>query len=119
MCALIEARALEYAYHPGGATGLLVKDDRGKNAEHEIFKFDTGLISQMNATMKQAAIEEGQWSEKRDTARQANDDLVAKLNAGRQRVAEAKKRALAEGKPWFDGDGLLTPDKTTAFPPVL
>ena len=66
MCSLIEARALEYSDHPGGATGLLVKDYRGKNAEHQIWKFDTGLMSQINATMKQAAIEEGQWGAKQE-----------------------------------------------------
>ena len=59
MCSLIEARALEYADHPGGATGMLVKDYRGKNAEQEIWKLDAALLSQINATMKQAAIEEG------------------------------------------------------------
>jgi hypothetical protein len=66
LCSLIEARALEYADHPGGATGMLVKEHRGKNAQQEIWKFDAALVSQINATMKQAAIEEGQWSEKRD-----------------------------------------------------
>ena len=101
MRALIEARALEYSSHPGGATGLLVKDYRGKNAEHENFKFDTGLISQMNATMEQAAIEEGQWSEKRETAREeTNAMIIANLHAGRQRVADAKAKALANGEPW-------------------
>ena len=30
-------------YPNGGATGLLVKDYRGKNAEQEIWKFDGGL----------------------------------------------------------------------------
>jgi hypothetical protein len=34
---LIEARAIEYADHLGGATGMLVKDYRGKNAEQRHF----------------------------------------------------------------------------------
>jgi hypothetical protein len=34
---LIEAGALEYFDHPGGATGMLVKDYRGRNAEQEIY----------------------------------------------------------------------------------
>jgi anti-sigma28 factor (negative regulator of flagellin synthesis) len=33
MLGLIEARALEYSDDPGGATGMLVKDYLGKNAE--------------------------------------------------------------------------------------
>ena len=49
--------------HPGfpngGATGMLVKDYRGKNAEQEIWKFDAALVSTINDTLKQAAIEEG------------------------------------------------------------
>src|SRR5450755_3396675 len=58
LCRLREARALEYADHPGGATGMLVKEYRGKNGQQEIWKFDAALVSQINATMKQAAIEE-------------------------------------------------------------
>jgi hypothetical protein len=58
--------------HPGfpngGATGMLVKNYRGKNAEQEIWKFDAALVSTINDTLKQAAaIEEGQWTEKRET----------------------------------------------------
>jgi hypothetical protein len=63
---LIEARAFEYADHPGGAPGMLVKDYRGKNAEREIWKFDAALVAQICDVLKQAAIEEGQWTEKRD-----------------------------------------------------
>jgi len=37
-------------YHPGfpigGATGLLIKDYRGKNAEQEIWTFDQALVYQ-------------------------------------------------------------------------
>ena len=90
--ALIEARATEYAEHPAGATGMLVKDYRGKNAEQEIWKFDGALVSQINDTLKQAAIEEGQWTEKRenkDTV--ALSEVVRRLNAGRDRVAAAKR----------------------------
>jgi len=92
MRALIEARATEYAASPGGATGMLVRDFRGKNAEQEIWKFDGALVSQINDTLKQAAIEEGQWTEKRenkDTV--ALSEVVRRLNAGRDRVAAAKR----------------------------
>ena len=54
MRALIEARAAEYAASPAGATGMLVSDFRGKNAEQEIWKFDGALVAQINDTLKQA-----------------------------------------------------------------
>jgi hypothetical protein len=99
---VIAARAFEYAAHPGGSSGLLVKDYRGKNAEKEIWKFDAALVSQIHHALKQAALEEGQWNQKRDTSNEAAD-LVARLNAGRRRAAaaaaaEEKARALADGK---------------------
>lgn len=53
-------------YPNGGGTGMLVKDYRGKNAEQEIWKFDGGLVAKILEAMKQAAIEEGEWDEKRD-----------------------------------------------------
>ena len=70
---------------------MLLKDYRGKNAEQEIWKFDAALVSQINATMKQAAIEEGQWSEKREMSGSIGISvIIARLNAGRQRCADAK-----------------------------
>ena len=97
---VIAARAIEYAAHPGGSSGLLVKDYRGKNAEKEIWKFDAALVSQINHALKQAAIEEGQWNEKQDISNEAAAALIVRLNAGRQRAAdtEEKARALADGK---------------------
>jgi hypothetical protein len=57
-------------HHPGypigGATGLLVKDYRGKNAEQVIWKMDTGTESSIRDDLKQIAIEEGTWNEKRE-----------------------------------------------------
>ena len=101
MCGVIQARALEYADHPDGATGMLVKDYRGKNAEQETWKFDAALMVQINATMKQAAIEEGQWSEKREmSGRLPLSEVKARLNVTRDRLAAEKKAALAKGEPW-------------------
>ena len=53
-------------YPNGGGTGMLVKDYRGKNAEKEIWKFDGALVAQILDTLKQAAIEVGDWGEKRE-----------------------------------------------------
>ena len=55
----------------GGESGMLIKDYRGKNAEQEIWKFDAALVEKFCHTLKQAAIEEGQWSEKREQAPEA------------------------------------------------
>jgi phage terminase small subunit len=101
MCGLIEARAWEYSDHPSGATGMLAKDYRGKNAESEIWKFDAALVSQINATMKQAAIEEGQWSEKRESKGSVPlAEAVFRLNRRRDQLAAEKKATLARGEPW-------------------
>jgi hypothetical protein len=65
MCRLVEARAPLSTPPPRCATGLLVRDYRGKNAEREVWKFDAALVAQLNEVLKQAAIEEGQWTDKR------------------------------------------------------
>ena len=53
-------------YPNGAATGLLGKDYRGKDANQEVWKFDSALEARLADDLKQAAIEEGQWSEKRE-----------------------------------------------------
>ena len=91
MLNLQRARAFEYSDHPGGATGTLVKDYRGKNAEQEIWKFDAALVAMITNTLKQAAIKEGQWTEKRQVAGEIGiSEIMQRLNAGRQRVVDAK-----------------------------
>jgi len=44
---------------------MMVRDNRGKNGERAIWKFDAPLVSQINDVLKQVAIEERQWGEKR------------------------------------------------------
>jgi hypothetical protein len=91
---LIEERAIEYADHLGGATGRLVKDYRGKNAEQELWKFDAALVAQTCDVLKQAAIEEGQWNEKRQLSSEVGiSEFTRRLNAGRDRCAAAKRAA--------------------------
>jgi len=86
---LAEAPAEE---NPAAATGLLVKDYRGKDANQVVWKFDSALESNIMEALKLAAIEEGQWTEKRDlTGGVGIDVMKERLNAGRQRVADAKK----------------------------
>ena len=48
-------------------------------------------MAQICDVLKQAAIEEGQWTEKRDAKGSVGmSEIIARLNAGRQRVADAK-----------------------------
>ena len=69
-----------------------------------IWKFDATLEAKILECLKQAAIEEGQWNEKRQSAKEDEAAMViAKLHAGRQRVVDAKAAALAKGLPWFEG----------------
>lgn len=112
-CRPVDAGAPEYPKrfrHPGfpmgGDTGTLVKDYRGKNAEQEIWKFDSALVDKFANLLKQATIEEGQWTEKREVSGGVSmAELERRLNAGRDRVAadkrarDAKAAALQIVKP--------------------
>lgn len=69
---VIEQRAKEHAgYSGGGDTGLIVKQVKGlgKGDEFQIveeYAVDTGLLREMREHEKQAAIEVGEWTEKRE-----------------------------------------------------
>jgi hypothetical protein len=57
-------------------------------------KFDASLVTQICDVLKQAAIEEGQWTEKRETKGGVGmSEIMARLNAGRDRCAAAKRAA--------------------------
>lgn len=73
MKTVIEERAesKEMERVPGGRTGLLVHQikavGRGEDFQLiDLYVVDDGLLAEMRATEKQAAIEAGQWEEKRD-----------------------------------------------------
>src|SRR5450631_3805988 len=71
--ALIEARAIELKDIPGGETGLLCRDLKGRNADQPVYKADVPLIAEIRGIMRQAAEELGQWVEKREeTVRSAS-----------------------------------------------
>ena len=53
----------DYQRVPGGSTGLLCLDYKGKDANQPIYRFDAPLMAEMRLAEKQAAIEMGQWSE--------------------------------------------------------
>lgn len=67
MLALIEARGVEMKDEiAGGETGLLVRDYKGKDADIPVYKFDAAVVKELREHEKQAAIELGQWTEKRE-----------------------------------------------------
>jgi hypothetical protein len=84
---LERAEAPEYLAAPGGTTGLMARDFRGKNADREIFKVDCGLLRELRAHEEQAAKELGQWQEQVTVT---VTDLAARLQAGRTRLAKAR-----------------------------
>jgi hypothetical protein len=96
---VIEARAKDstLATVPGGSTGLLICEYKGKNGEVPVYRVDTALVAELRALLRQAAEEQGQVVEERKQT--GNIDIVARLNAGRQRIAELRRRQLAEGSP--------------------
>jgi gas vesicle protein len=77
MAALVEARAKDLGKPrtdddgeeteeiAGGGTGLLVRDNKGKDWR-PVYKFDAALLREFREYLKQAAIELGEWTEKRD-----------------------------------------------------
>lgn len=87
-------------YPNGAATGLLVKDYRGKDANQEVWKFDSALEARLADDLKQAAIEEGQWTEKRQVEAAGAAERKARINRGRDRLAAEKAAALARGEVW-------------------
>jgi hypothetical protein len=74
--------------------------------------FDVGLVSKMIDALKQAAIEEGQWSEKREAKESVSIDVFrARLNAGRDRIAGAKRADAA----YFDVGLAVAGGRARAF----
>ena len=76
---LIDARAKQHSNIPGGDTGLLVRDIKGR-AEHDVYFFDAALIREERELAKQTAQDLGQWTEKHehDFSRLSDEELIAK-----------------------------------------
>jgi hypothetical protein len=81
---LIEARAeaAEMMDAPGGDTGLLCHTQKsigaGPSAEKvDEYEVDTGLLKELREHEKQAAVELGQWTEKREHSNPDLDTLIA------------------------------------------
>ena len=97
---LIDARARDLADIPGGNTGLLVRDYKGRNADVAVYKADTALMAELRAVMRQAAEELGQWVTKSEPSHLNVNEITERLNAGRERARKAalEEAALQEAK---------------------
>src|SRR5260370_1393375 len=61
---LLDQRGADMAEIPGGATGMLCKDYKGKDADQLVTKVDTGVLAmsaELRALERQAAEELAQW----------------------------------------------------------
>jgi 16S rRNA A1518/A1519 N6-dimethyltransferase RsmA/KsgA/DIM1 with predicted DNA glycosylase/AP lyase activity len=91
MHALMEARAQAYDSPeiPGGSTGLIVEEVKvsPKGDKTVVYSFDRALFQEMRETEKQAAIELGQWTEKR-----AN--LNVNVDTGEEHLTDEQAEAI-------------------------
>ena len=109
---LLTERAIDMANVPGGASGLLCREFKGKGGEKETWRVDAGLVAllaELRALERQAAEELGQWAEKKE--KNAPIDIGERLEAGR-------KRALAKMKELEEANGSLCPAPARSEPPA-
>jgi hypothetical protein len=72
----------------GGETGLLCRDFKGKDANQEIYRVDTGMLAEMRHIERQAAEELGQWITKTETTTFDAVEMVKLLHEGRARARQ-------------------------------
>lgn len=53
---------------PGGKTGTLCLDYRGKDADRAVYKLDAALLKEMRELEREIAIELGQWAERKEVS---------------------------------------------------
>ena len=63
---VILGRAEDMPEAPGGKSGLLARDYKGKDADQPVYRFDAPMVKEYRELLKQAAIEVGEWTEKRE-----------------------------------------------------
>lgn len=82
LLALSAARGAAYAEeNPAAATGMLVKDYRGKDANQVVWRFDSALESKIMEALKRAAIE-GSRSGEFSISKTEQSALTSRLKIG-------------------------------------
>lgn len=94
---IIDERAARNASLPGGETGLIAKDYRGKDALREVAVLDTGLLAEMRELEEATARDLGQIITKKDITSDgkalnlfgalSDDELDLELEAAKGREA--------------------------------
>lgn len=51
---------------PGGKTGMLALDYKGKDADRAVYKLDAALLKELRDLEREIAIELGQWAERKE-----------------------------------------------------
>jgi hypothetical protein len=120
---VIDERAAwaDFADVPGGTTGLLVKDYKGKEADQLVYKVDTGLLGELRGHERQAAAELEQWKAGVEECEVIGATPPAIKPAARHGEAapstpcqcRARRRATAVG--WRDGVE-WDPSRAVLFP---
>jgi hypothetical protein len=74
---VLDQRGADMADLPGGASGLLVRDCKGKDANRLVTRIDHGVVSlvaELSGHQRQAAEESEQWKTRVDHTRHADED---------------------------------------------
>lgn len=83
---VIKGRAADMEGVPGGQSGLLVRDYKGSQVLTDVYKFDAAMVKEYREAMKQAAIELGEWTEKRELTGTEGTSLLEPLAAALQKA---------------------------------
>jgi hypothetical protein len=98
---LLDARGEELKDIPGGASGLLYRDYKGKGADRPVYKVDpaiTELVAELRALGRQAAEDLGQWVQKREDAN-VSRILWERMGAARRRLIALGLEPLEPAPP--------------------
>jgi hypothetical protein len=86
---LIQTRGREMAAEvPGGETGLLVRDYKGKDANQVVYKADVALMGRIESHLREASVQLGQRVTKTETSTFDAIEMVKMLHEGRARACE-------------------------------
>jgi hypothetical protein len=81
---------------PGGKTGLLALDYKGKDADRAVYKLDAALLKEMRDLEREIAIELGQWTEKKELTGAGGEPLLDPLVAALEKAYGGGKRQQTE-----------------------
>lgn len=93
MLTLIDARGEDMADEiAGGETGLLVRDYKGSAPHFQpVYRFDAALLKELREHEKQAAIEVGEWTERKEVTGSEGSPLLAPLADALEKVYGGSK----------------------------